>query len=109
MQPADVSLFKPFKTFWRDEVQQFQRENPNNVARRRNVAALIGKVLRRITPVTTINGFRKSGIFLLNPDAVDYGKYLEIDVRDDTDKETEELQESNAVTAILHRIEGSGN
>ena len=104
MQPADVSLFKPFKTFWRDEVLQFQRENPNNVVRRRNVAPLIGKVLRRITPVTIINGFRKSGIFPLNPDAVDYGKCLEIDVRDDTDEETEELQESNAVTQEQYRI-----
>ena len=40
MQPADVSLFKPFKTFWRDEVLQFQRENHNNVVRRRHVPPL---------------------------------------------------------------------
>ena len=48
--------------------------------RRVNIAPLIAKVLKRVTPDAIINGFRSSGLFSLNSDAVHYSRCLHIDV-----------------------------
>ena len=46
--------------------------------RRVDVAPLIAKVLKRITPASIINGFRATGLFPLNPDAVSYLRCLDV-------------------------------
>ena len=79
LQPADVSVFKPFKDYWRDEVLQFQSKAVNSTVMRENVAPLISNILKRIKPDSIVNGFRATGLYPLNPDAVDYRKCLEIE------------------------------
>ena len=83
LQPADVSVFKPFKQYWREEVSNFIRENPMSNVRRVDVAPLIAKVLKRITPASIINGFRATGLFPLNPDAVSYSRCLDVQMIED--------------------------
>ena len=51
--------------------------------RRVDVAPLIAKVLKRITPASIINGFRATGLFPLNPDAVSYSRCLDVQMIED--------------------------
>ena len=48
LQPADVSVFKPLKDYWRQQIHEFQRKNLNCVARRRDVAPMLLNVLTKI-------------------------------------------------------------
>ena len=80
LQPADVGAFKPLKNMWKKYVHEFKRENPNSVVQRVNVAPLLSKVLDNINKDAIVNGFRATGLYPLNPDAVDYTKCLDISV-----------------------------
>ena len=79
LQPADVSVFKSLKQYWRTAVHEYQRENPNTVVRRVNVAPMLDKILDKIDRSVIINGFVACGLCPLNPDRPDYSKCLEID------------------------------
>ena len=48
MQPADVGPFKPFKSYWRKAVREFQNKNPNEIIRRRHVAPLLSGILSQV-------------------------------------------------------------
>ena len=85
LQPADVSVFKPLKVYWRDEVHAFQRKNPNTVVRRADVGSMLLNVLRKVKPSSIINGFRVTGLYPLEPNNVDYTKCLDITVEDEND------------------------
>ena len=94
LQPADVSAFKPLKSYWKTEVHEFQRLNPNEVVRRRNVGRLLDNVLKKISRQTIINGFKKCGLCPYNPEAPDYSKLLDITVEGE-DPNLEDQQDSN--------------
>ena len=79
LQPADVSVFKPLKEYWRQEVHNFQRIKSNCLVRRKDVAPMLLRVLRRIKRSSIVNGFRVTELFPLNEDNVDYTKCLELD------------------------------
>ena len=49
---------------------------------RKHVAPIIKRVLEKILPSSIINGFRKTGLFPLDADAIDYSKCLEIQEED---------------------------
>lgn len=78
LQPADVSVFKPMKTFWSESVLQWRLENPAATLTCDKFAPILLKVVDKIscTPNTIINGFRACGLFPWNPDALDYSKCL---------------------------------
>ena len=61
LQPADVGIYKPFKTFWRQEVHAFQSSNPNRPLQRKHVAPLVDSILRKINKETIKNSFRACG------------------------------------------------
>ena len=77
LQPADVGAFKPLKHYWQLAVGDFQRSNVNAVVTRKEVAPILGEVLKKISRSTVRNAFRACGLCPLNPDAVDYSKCLE--------------------------------
>ena len=79
LQPANVGPFRPLKHYWAQEVHKFQRENPNSVVRRVDVASHLTKVLKRIKPSSITNGFLATGLYPLYPNKLDYSKCLEID------------------------------
>ncbi|XP_018018849.1 MFS-type transporter clz9-like [Hyalella azteca] len=90
LQPADVGPFNPLKMYWRQAVVKFQRENPNSVVRRKDVAPLLKDVLQLVSKQSIINGFRACGLYPLNEDQIDYKKCLDID------KDEEEVQQSSS-------------
>ena len=87
LQPANVGAFKPLKNTWRKYVHEFQRENPNSMVRRVNVAPLLSKVLDNMNKDAIVNGFRATGLYPLNQEAVDYTKCLDISVEQEGDNE----------------------
>ncbi|KAJ8048493.1 Jerky protein-like-like [Holothuria leucospilota] len=71
LQPLDVGLFKPLKTF-QNACGARMRESPGEVITRYDVCNLASKsFLKAFTPINFINSFRKTGIFPFNPQEID--------------------------------------
>ena len=87
LQPADVGPFRPMKHYWREEVIDRQRKNPGVLIARKDVAPMLDNIIDKIASSCIINGFRKSGIFPFDADAVDYSKCLDIEVGEEDDNE----------------------
>lgn len=77
MQPADVAAFKPLKNGWTKTVEQFRRENPNAAVTVNNFASVLQDCLRNSLTVKSIqNGFKASGLFPWNYNAINFDKCL---------------------------------
>lgn len=76
LQPCDVSFFKSLKNAWRDAVRNFKAENPMKVLNRCNFAEVFEIAYNNTISKTDVisNGFRKCGLFPLDPNSVDYTK-----------------------------------
>lgn len=94
LQPADVGPFRPLKLYWRKQVRNFQRENPNSTVRRADVAPLLKKVLENVTSDSIRNGFRATGLFPLDENRPDYSKCVELPTAvDDIQMQTQSLSD----------------
>ncbi|XP_050293612.1 uncharacterized protein LOC126734122 [Anthonomus grandis grandis] len=76
MQPADVSCFKPLKTFWKYGVLSWRRENPYCQLGKHHFAPILDKALKNLKGEAIVNGFKSSGLFPWNPESIDYSKCL---------------------------------
>nr|CAH7740422.1 unnamed protein product [Callosobruchus chinensis] len=77
LQPADVSVFKPVKQEWKNTVSRWlsKPENINSSVTKLNFCTLFDESLRDTnTKPQIIKGFRKCGLFPLNPNNVDFTK-----------------------------------
>ncbi|KAJ8911934.1 hypothetical protein NQ315_016275 [Exocentrus adspersus] len=75
LQPADVSVFKPLKTSWKQTVRKWQMKeaNCNQVLTKCTLSPLLKQVLDDPSlPQIIKNGFRKCGLYPMNSDVVDY-------------------------------------
>ncbi|KAJ3625859.1 hypothetical protein MTP99_016398 [Tenebrio molitor] len=80
LQPADVSVFRPLKQGWKNTVRNWQSkpENINSSVTKTNFCRLFKETLEASDMTVAIkNGFRKCGLFPLNPDNVDYTKCVQ--------------------------------
>ena len=96
LQPAGVAVFKPLKSYWREEVHQFQRENVNAVVRKQNVGKMLLNVLKKLKTESIKNGFRVTGLFLLNIENVDFSKCLEVEEEEDEPQNINGTTSSNS-------------
>lgn len=77
MQPADVSAFKPLKNGWPKAVANFRKDNPFKAVTLRNFAVVLQNCLRSSLTVKSIkSGFRVSGLYPWNCNAIDFSKCL---------------------------------
>lgn len=68
LQPLDVSFMKPLSVFYDQEVAVWLRSNPGRVVSQFQIAKLYGNAfVRAATMTTAVNGFRKTGVWPLNP------------------------------------------
>lgn len=77
LQPADVSVFRPLKQEWKSTVRRWlnRPENINSTVTKLNFCTLFQDTLQGTNMTTQIkNGFRKCGLYPLNPDNIDYSK-----------------------------------
>ncbi|CAH1102945.1 unnamed protein product [Psylliodes chrysocephalus] len=77
LQPADVSIFRPLKQQWKTTVSKWlnQPEYVNVTITKLNFCRVLDETLKSINFISYVrNGFRKCGLYPLNPDNVDYTK-----------------------------------
>ena len=71
LQPLDVGVFKSFKTFFSKVCHKYLTKHPGRVITADVIASLIVEVWpQSMTPLNIMGGFRKCGIYPLNPGAV---------------------------------------
>ena len=71
LQPLDVGVFKSFKTFFSKACHKYLTKHPGRVITSDVIASLVGEVWpQSLTPLNIMGGFRKCGIYPLNPGAV---------------------------------------
>ena len=71
LQPLDVSVFGPFKNYFRSERVAWMAKNPGVEVKRFELAELASKAFKRaLTPSNIKAGFRRTGIWPLNYDAL---------------------------------------
>ena len=71
LQPLDIRVFKSFKTFFSKACHKYLTKNPGRVITSDVIALLVGEAWpQALTPLNIMEGFRKCGIYPLNPGAV---------------------------------------
>ncbi|KAG8229090.1 hypothetical protein J437_LFUL010773 [Ladona fulva] len=64
LQPLDVTFFKPLSLYYGEEVRKWLRSHPEKVVTLFQISTIFGEpFLYAATMPTTINGFRKTGIW----------------------------------------------
>jgi len=77
LQPADISLFKSLKSHWHTEGLEFTRKTGGKkVGRNHFFEVFVPAWLKSATVENIQSGFRRSGIFPFNPDAVPKNVFL---------------------------------
>lgn len=79
LQQADVSVFKPLKTGWKETAKKWQQkpENTNSCVNKTNFCQVFEEVLNKLDMRDHIkNGFRRCCLYPLNPNSVDYTKCI---------------------------------
>ena len=70
-QPLDVGVFAPLKVQWSKVCHYFYQKNPGRVINNFNFSSLFSEAwCRAVTPVNIMSGFRRAGVYPLNPEAV---------------------------------------
>ncbi|MCL4131703.1 UNVERIFIED_CONTAM: hypothetical protein GTU68_066412 [Idotea baltica] len=75
LQPADVGCFKYLKSYWREVVTEWEKNNRRCLGEK-DGARLLEKALNMIEKETIINSFKASGLCPLDPNRPDYSKIL---------------------------------
>ena len=71
LQPLDVGVFKSFKSHFSKACSKYLAANPGRVTTSNKLASLVAEAWPQShTPLNVMSGFKKSGIFPLNPSEV---------------------------------------
>ncbi|XP_020296543.1 uncharacterized protein LOC109861344 [Pseudomyrmex gracilis] len=108
MQPADVSVFKPLKTDWKDTIMKWQvkPENVNTCLTKITFAPLLAETLNNNELKNSIvNGFRKCGLFPFNADAVDYSKCVQNILENLAASSSNEIDKANSLTQDVKHLQ----
>lgn len=63
LQPLDVAVFGPLKTWYKDEIHRWLRKNPGQRVTQHQVSEVFGAAyLKAAAPRNAVNGFKASGI-----------------------------------------------
>ena len=73
-QPLDTCVFKPLKQNWQDACHRYVQANPGRVVTKYTFSALLNEAWgKTMIPSVISSGFKRSGIYPFNPNAIDYG------------------------------------
>ena len=71
-QPSDASVFKSLKQNWQELCDHYMKDNPGKVVTKYSFSGLLRQAWEKtMTPSTIMAGFRRGGVYPLNPDAID--------------------------------------
>ena len=94
LQPLDVSVFKSLKNLWATVKNKWKETHSNENINKKSFPIVFKGAVDQITLSTVVNGFRKAGLYPLDPGKVDYSKC----VRDQLQQECEEAELSSPVS-----------
>ena len=70
--PLDASVFKPLKQNWQNACHNFIQSNPSLSITKCRFSGLFNEAWSKtMSPATICSGFRRCGVYPLNPDAID--------------------------------------
>lgn len=76
LQPCDVSIFRPLKNEWKS-VCRIHKQRTSTPITRHNFSLLFKEAFdKACKPDTIKNGFKRCGLYPLNPEEVDYSKCI---------------------------------
>lgn len=75
LQPMDLSVFKPLKQKYDQEVVKWQRKNYGVKLNKSTFSGIISDVWTQCTPEIIKSGFRKAGIYPFNAEVIPNDKY----------------------------------
>ena len=68
LQPLDVSLFKPLKTYYYQHLNQWMRAHPGRPVTMFQICQLFGKAYGQAATIgNAVNAYCKTGLFPVNP------------------------------------------
>ena len=71
-QPQDASVFRSLKQNWQHACHNFIQSNPSLAITKNQFSGLFSKAWgKAMNPVTICSGFRRRGVYPLNPDVID--------------------------------------
>ncbi|XP_076814279.1 uncharacterized protein LOC143460585 [Clavelina lepadiformis] len=86
MQPLDLTFFKPLKTYYYQQIEQWLRANPGRAVSAFQICRLFGLAYGKAANVScAVNGFRKAGIYPVNMLVFNDGDFAAADVTDQPD------------------------
>ena len=86
LQPFDLTFLKPLKTYYNQHIEQWLSTHPGRGVTSFQVSHLFGLAYGKAATVNVaVNGFRKAGIFPLNPLDFDNVEFCPADVTDRPD------------------------
>ena len=72
LQPLDVGVFKPFKTYFSKACTSYLAKHPGRVITNDMIASLVATTWAdTFSPNNIMGGFRKTGVFPINPGVID--------------------------------------
>lgn len=109
LQPLDRSFFKPFKTFFTTETNNYMRSHPQKKITRYQSGKLIGNAwIRAATPANALSGFKACGIYPLNPNIIPE-QYFDISDLHASENVTDEPVASTSIQACNTLISSNGS
>ncbi len=76
-QPLDTTFFRSLKSHWQCSVHRFYQENPGKVITKLNFCSVFKPAWNNAaSPSNTASGFKKTGTFPLNQQAIKTGELL---------------------------------
>ena len=70
-QPLDKGMFGPLKVAWKEALHAFQIKNPARPISKHNFSSIFSEAwLKSMTPINVLAGFRTTGVYPLNRDAI---------------------------------------
>jgi hypothetical protein len=77
LQPLDVAVFGPFKRYYYSECAQFMKDNMGRCVTKYEMARLACKAyLKAVNPLNIVSGFKKTGIYPYNREAIPVDRLL---------------------------------
>lgn len=78
LQPLDVAVFKSIKSRWKAYKRQWRIEHDGNEVTKFDLPSILNKIIQEDQmPHNVVSGFRATGIFPFNENAVDYRKIIQ--------------------------------
>lgn len=74
IQPMDVAVFKPLKTYWKKAVRQFHIDNDGAKLRKEHFSMIFESALTSVSKETIQNGFKACGLVPFCADNVNFSK-----------------------------------